>query len=310
MQRIAQSLVTALACLLLSPLISPAALGQTDLSGAGSRHTGGEPSVLSVLTLAKDVVESGRNEAIRLPLRNDLAESMRKTGQESAFGDYVVDALNAWEAWDLPRASPLRKAVRTNHAIRAEARRAFLGGDPESARHLLRDCQHVVFIVGYCASTDAAINSQFLQWELETGDLPAALGRFRQTDKGTKAHIHEAGRVAEALIKAGRRDEGLEILSELRANPLLDKALIAEIYWRLGAVEEGKNLMRLAVRAAIDKDERDSRKRSPVTMAGVQLAMGDRDGGIEALRRIAQLGADHPVLHAPLAGRFAFAGLD
>src|SRR5262245_42740664 len=75
-----------------------------------------EPTVFSVLTMARDLIEGMklessrdlnemRNEAIRIPLRHRLALTMRRTGYESAFGDYVDNAIIAWEAWDPTRSS-------------------------------------------------------------------------------------------------------------------------------------------------------------------------------------------------------------
>ena len=122
MKPIARSLAAALTCLSLGLLISPAAFAQTDTSGADRQNGRDEPSVLSVLSMAKELIESAtteysrqrdeiRNEAIRLPLRYVLAQSMRRTGHESAFGDYVIEALDAWEVWDPQRASLKRAAL-------------------------------------------------------------------------------------------------------------------------------------------------------------------------------------------------------
>jgi len=310
MKRNAKSLAAGLACLVLGALVSPAAFGQSVESETPVRRTGDEPTVFSVLVMAKEAAESGRNEAVRLPLRYRVAVSARITGQEAAFGEYVINAITGWEFWDPFRSSPERLAERQHQKLEAEAKRAFLTGDAEGARRLLgeRQCRP-----GMCVSSAFSIDSLFLNWELETGDLSAATRRLRETDwkRQKDLQIHYAGRVAKAFIDAGRANEGFEILSELHSNPDVDRALIAQTYWRLGAIEEGKTLMRAAVNAAFDEAERDRNKQLPAVMAGVQWAMGDRDGAIDTLRRIQQFSADRlHMVRAPLAGRLAFAGLD
>ena len=292
---------------MLGPLTGAAALGQSGPPDAVEPRTSDEPTVISVLTMAMDVAESGRHEAIRLPLRHHVALSMRKIGRESAFGDYVTYALNAWDAWDPWRESPKRKALRIDQEIYAEARRAFLAGYPESAKRLLRDrdCK----LIGYCGSPVLEFDSQFLHWELEAENFTAATRRLREIGSKNKSGL--VSRVARAFLDAGRAGEGFEILSELRSNPHVDPALIAQTYWRLGAIDEGRMLMREAANAAFVEAERDSKKQLPVIIAGVQWAMGEQDGALDTLRRIQQYDADRlRMIRAPLAGRLALVGLD
>ena len=61
---------------------------------------------------------------------------------------------------------------------------------------------------------DYNINFFFLHWELESGNLPAALHRFRTTDwKGSEPQM--AVHVARAYILAGRQSEILDLLSQI-----------------------------------------------------------------------------------------------
>jgi hypothetical protein len=150
--------------------------------------------------------------------------------------------------------------------------------------------------------------------------VSAALRRVNETNwvrwgaNWTAEQVRAAYRreFVEAFIDVGRAKDGLDFLAELRfgANP--DKALIAQTYWQVGAVREAHELMREAVGAALAEAEADATKpHLPVSITGLQIAMGDRDGGIVALRRLRQF--DEPRLkrfRAPLAGRFALAGLD
>jgi hypothetical protein len=160
-------------------------------------------------------------------------------------------------------------------------------------------------------SSDVGHAALYMTWELESGDLPAAARRLRTTVWETKNNqIYYAARVVRAFIDAGRANEGFALLSELRSDPVSDQA-IAQTYWQLGAVEDGKAVMRAAVTAALDDAERDATKQLPVAMAGVQWAMGDREGAIFTLRRIQQFDVDRiDIVRSPLAGRLALAGND
>src|SRR5437660_3432107 len=68
-------------------------LGQLEFVGAQ-----GIPeniTVDSVLTMAKEVAESGTTEFHRVLLRGEVAEAMRTLGREAVFGDYVAKAERA-----------------------------------------------------------------------------------------------------------------------------------------------------------------------------------------------------------------------
>src|SRR5262249_6038174 len=149
-------------------------------------------------------------------------------------------------------------------------------------------------------------------WELDAGDLAAAARRLRQADwRRGNARVHFAERVARAFIAAGRGPEGFALLAELQSDDNIDASLLAEAYWRLGAVEEGRTMMREAVEAAPDAAVREPAAPLPVAMAGIELAMGDRDSATAALHRMAELGGERiGLVRAPLAGRLAYAGLD
>jgi tetratricopeptide (TPR) repeat protein len=252
-------------------------------------------------------LEEARNEVIRLPLRYRIALSMRKTGQESAFNDYVLEALGAWEFWDPQRNSSDGAVKRRHERLEADARRAFVAGDVASASRLLRE-RECKPDTPSCLTPVLGADSILLNWELKVGRLSAAARRLRETDWTTKSvHIDQAGQVARAFMDAGKPEEGLAILSELRPEQASEQALIAQIYWRLGEVAQSRSLMREAAQAALSDAKRDL----PVSLAGQQLSIGDRDGAIDTLRRIQQLDPDRlATVRALLAGRLAFAGLD
>jgi hypothetical protein len=138
MQRMSRSLAAALFFALLGPPVAPLALAQSDRPGAELPYAPEQPTVLSVLARAKDLAESGGKEAIRLPLRYRVALAMRKTGLEPAFDDYVATSLGAWETWDPRRNLAVRAWLRQYQQGEADAKRAFLAGDPDGAGRLLR----------------------------------------------------------------------------------------------------------------------------------------------------------------------------
>jgi hypothetical protein len=322
MKRTFRAAAIILPCLLISAILTHAAIAQSNSMANGS-GAGNQPTALSVVALAQGLIENTttetsrareevRNEAIRLPLRHRLALSMNKIGHESIFGDYVATALAAWEFWDPQRESPQRQALRRAEEIATKAKATFLAGDPEGARLVLleRDCSKIA-LSGYCRP-DIDADSLFLTWELETGDLSAAVRRLRETNwKFSSMQIRYTERVVRALVAAGMHDEGFQILSELRTRLDLDEVAVSQTYWRLGAVEEGKSLMRRAARSALFEATRDPRKELPISIAGMQLAMGDKEGGVDTLRQILQFGPDRlGVVRGLLAGRLALANLD
>jgi len=153
-----------------------------------------EPTAFYVLTLAKEIADTGkvgasqdvnevRNEAVRLPLRHRVALTIRKTGHESAFGDYVDIAISAWDVWDPQRSSPEHELWRKSARLTADARIAFLMDDPTRAENLLREraCKPIP-LGDHCFLRDLAIHSQFLNWELEAGRVSAALRRLNEAD--------------------------------------------------------------------------------------------------------------------------------
>jgi hypothetical protein len=315
------------------PLVTSTAVptrGEAVQSETGRLDAAQEPTAFSVLTMAKELAETGKliasddvkevtNEVVRLPLRYRVALTIRRTGYQSAFGDYVDAAIRAWDVWDPQRSSPERELWRTSARLTEAARTAFLQDDPTKAGNLLREraCKPIP-LGDHCFLGDLAIYVQFLRWEFETGMVSAALRRLNETDwasgkgwtiEGVKTAY--ARQMAQALIKAGRANEAFEFLAELRASSTSDKGAIAEAYWRVGADEEGRMLMRDAVTAALIDAEADANKPLPVWMAGIQIAMGDREGGIASLRRLRNVGGLRLNRILPqVAGRLAFAGQD
>jgi hypothetical protein len=285
-----------------------AAVAHAQSESAGASPDIHQPTVLSVLTLAKDMAETGRNEAVRLPLRYRVARAMQKAGQEDAFGDYVATALGAWDTWDPRRDAPDRVALRTRLQAVADAKRAFLAGDLDGATRLLSEPNcYKSSVVSMCLSPN--IDMQFLDWELEAGNPSAAARQFRDSRLARKEY--QAERIVRAFIAAGWSDEGFALLSEIASDAGADPVVVARAYWRLGVRDQGMALMRTTVTAALDVAAREPGKPLPVGLAGVQLAMGDREGSLKTLHRIQQFDVRRIAqVRTQLAGQLAFAGFD
>ena len=288
-------------------------------------------SILSVLTLTKDIIETAKfesshdldevkSEVIRIPLRHLLALTMRKTGYEPAFDDYVGKAMTAWEAWDPSASSPEGKARRESESLTADARVAFFSGDPDRAKRQLfeRTCEPNLGspISDHCVVGEFAIHIQFLKWDLEVRRVSAALRRVDETnwDRWGTADLIKAGfhrEFVDALIDVGRVQDALDFLAKLRSRARPEKSILAQTYWHAGAVQEAQELMREVVAGALAGAETDPQKPFPTILAGIQILMGDRDGGIGTLRRVRQhSNGNADRVRAPLAGYFALAGLD
>jgi hypothetical protein len=317
--------LAALGCLLLVAWNGGAARAEsnhlaTEQPHRGRPYIGHGPTALSVFKLARRLVEAGelessrapgeiKNEALRLPLRNQLALSIRHAGLETAFGDYVATAVSAWEFWDPRTKLPTQPLLHQNQVIEAAAKIVFLGGNAEEARHLLafRLCFSTLYLVTRCTPPDELM----LGWELDAGKLAAAVDRLRETDWGGGSEISLTARVAQWLVAAGRADEAYEMLERLRSKKGLNQAWIALAYWRLGAVERAHSVMREIASVALDDATRNPLKNPPVDIAGMQMALGDREGAIETLTQIRKFAAKRlEPLRGPLAGRLAFVGLD
>jgi len=137
-------------------------------------------TALSVLTMAKDLAETEPKRGIRASLRSRVVQTIRDTGQEAAFRDYVAD-VSADTSWSIPASVRNDPVWQRNRELEAEAKALFLAGDVDGARQQLRQCQ---FIPHYdsCLTDDYFLQFQFLHWELAAHDLPAALRRFRAND--------------------------------------------------------------------------------------------------------------------------------
>ena len=330
MRLTARIAIAACALLLATSTTSPS-VGEEAQPETPSVDAPREPTILSVLSLAKDIIETAKfesshdldevkSEVIRIPLRHLLALTMRKTGYEPAFDDYVGKATAAWEVWDPSGSSPEGQARRKSESLTADARLAFFSGDPDGARSLLfeRPCEPNLGspISDHCVMGDFAIHIQFLKWDLEVRRVSAALRRVDETnwDRWGTADLIKAGfhrEFVEALIDVGRVRDALDFLAKLRSGTRPEKSILAQTYWHAGAVQEAQELMREVVAGALVGAETDPQKPFPTILAGIQILMGDRDGGIGTLRRVRQYSngnADR--VRAPLAGYFALAGLD
>jgi hypothetical protein len=273
-----------------------------------------EPTIVSVLTLAKEAAESPRQEVERLPLRHRVAMSMRRTKMEHVFGDYADDAIGAWKAWNPENASPQADVRRREQDLYARAKRAFLAGDSEQARHLLSECEWRPYGTT-CQLGGMFIQSQLVHWELGKGDLAAAQHRVVVGEwVNPLARMMAAQAVARAFKAAGRSTDGLDFIRSL---PEFYPLGLAEILCDLGAHDEAARLLRATAAAALADagGETDQQKRLPVEVATVQLKIGDRQGAIETLRRIVAFPADRrstrwQLIQLEVAADLAWAGMD
>jgi hypothetical protein len=168
-------------------------------------------TVVSVLTMAKDLAETEPAKGSRLLLKLRVAQAIKDTGREATFGGYVADVSS-----ELERAIPPQilnaPDWQKNRELKAEAEALFLAGDLEGAERQLRQCQ-IIPHYDSCMRRDHALQLQFLHWELEAQDLPAALRRFGGND-WQRMEPTVALWVARAHIIAGRQSDVSDILSQ------------------------------------------------------------------------------------------------
>ncbi|HKD28415.1 MAG TPA: hypothetical protein VKC66_21250 [Xanthobacteraceae bacterium] len=181
-------------------------------------------TVDSVLTMAKEAAESGTTEWNRVWLRGRAAEAIHRLRRDAVFGDYVAEAVHRVRQQPYRWGGVTYEEQRLRHE---DAKRLFLSGDIEGAKKLLGPVVWS-FDVGIRIN-DYNINFFFLGWELESGNLPAALHRFRTTDwKDSEPQM--AVQVARAYILAGRQSEILDLLSKIndRFHYAVERGLLAD----------------------------------------------------------------------------------
>jgi hypothetical protein len=212
------------------------ALLLSQLEFVGAQGVPENVTVDSVLTMAKEAAESGVTENNRVWLQGDTAQAIRRLGRDAVFGDYVAEAMRGVQ---LQPYGFRNVAADEEQRLRHErAKLLFLSGDPEAAKKLLGPSYHsfdVIYLID-----DYILNTFFFHWELESGNLPAALHRFRVTDwkqmycspplvckESEPQYVVE---VARAYILAGRQAEIPNILSEIndRFNYDAEHGLLAD----------------------------------------------------------------------------------
>jgi len=179
---------------------------------ADAQNGDGTITVVSVLEMAKTAAEQADRQRVWLMLR--VAEAMERTGRTDAFGSYVSDAKRAAEEaayGHLPLRD--REILEANRALDAEAKRALLSGDPESAKQYLGRCR---FVPHYdtCDVGGIFFDVRFLFWEAEAGDLAAAVRRLKTRTDWQGLRPAMTLRVARAYVAAGRRSEAVDLLRE------------------------------------------------------------------------------------------------
>jgi hypothetical protein len=183
----------------------PAALAIAPADFTKAETSPGDITVVSVLTMAKEL--AGSNFSLRI----QVAARIEHAGQQNAFATYMADV-----AREVQRI--LRPDARNQELI-DEAKLAFSRRDSEKAKELMLQCR--VVPVDRCGADlltrraglarEIVFQVRFLNWELEAKDFEAAERRLRATDwKDWRTGM--IVRVASANIAAGRRSEGMEIL--------------------------------------------------------------------------------------------------
>jgi hypothetical protein len=266
----------------------------------GQRAAIAKPTVMSVLVRAKEEAERAE-EKFRGNLRREVALDIRRSGNEASFGRYVDDAITAWDAdrsgndvnWQKGRA-------REN-----EAKHAFRAGDLAQAQLRLRDAGGLRTLPQKCmGDEELCLQSRFLEWELEIGDLAAGLKRLGATKwENPKQYLVMARRVARAYVAAGRKMQAAAAFAELRSLPDLasDEPVLAlslgRALWRLGLENEGRTIVRQVSASHSDPAVSNEGRELAVELACLQLEMDDRDGAIAVLRSLqpvaARLNVDH-----------------
>jgi hypothetical protein len=204
-----------------------------------------------------------------------------------------------------------------------EARRAFLAGDLAQAELRLRDADALRTSPQNCAGDqELCLQSRFLKWELEIGDLAAGLKRLGTTKwENPKQYFEMARRVARAYVAAGRKTQAAAAFAELRSLPDLasNEPLLAlslgRALWRLGLEDEGRTVVRQVSASHSDRAASNTNSELAMELARLQLEMDDREGAIAVLRLLQPVAARLDVdreggLGYRLAYAFARAGLD
>jgi hypothetical protein len=245
----------------------PLAFGLTllDAGVAAARDVPAEITVVSVLTMAKEEAEKGRDEAFRATLRGKVALSMRITGQAAAFGSYVRDAWIATLERETREAQQDEAKV-FNLEFLAKAKQTFLDGDVEQAKEILRQCRTSAWPPPRCAVGEWPPPSPsfhdilFIGWEIEEGRFDAAFHRLKATEWFPDLQAVVMVGVGPYVV-AGDRDKLLELrrLAEA-AGGRFDSCILIPPPSRFGTVpdslESAAALRKLAcdgeARAALD----------------------------------------------------------
>jgi hypothetical protein len=163
--------------------------------------------------MAKDLAETEPANPSRLLLKEKVARAIQATEREAAFHSYVADVSS-----DLERTIPARirndPDWQKNRESAVEARGLFLAGDVDGAKRQLRRCRFIPHYDLCDLNNDYFLQFQFLNWELEAQNLPAALRRLRESDWKSMGPAVTL-RVARAYIIAERQSDIPDVLSEL-----------------------------------------------------------------------------------------------
>jgi len=164
------------------------------------------------------------------------AQAIRRLGREAVFGDYVAKSERAAQLQ--PYGFRNVEADEEQRQRHERAKLLFLSGDTEAAKKLLGPWYRS--FDAFYQIDDELINIFVFRWELQSGNLPAALHRFRVTDWKPmycsppllckESEPQYAVEVARAYILAGRQAEIPDLLSEIndRFNYDAEHGLLAD----------------------------------------------------------------------------------
>jgi hypothetical protein len=160
-----------------------ASLVLVPFSGARAQDAAADITVVSVLTMAKEEAKKAPDEEARIDLRFSVALSMMRTGETASFGAYALDARNAIRHREAVKAEH-HETAKHNLETEGRAKQAFLAGEIEQARELLRQCRPL-WLSARCphpSTLGPYLTALFLMWEVEAGRSAAAWQRLTTAD--------------------------------------------------------------------------------------------------------------------------------
>jgi tetratricopeptide (TPR) repeat protein len=255
------------------------------------------PTIVFVLSAAKLATEEVTDDDARIQLRARVADAMRRTGCEAAFGAFAAEAAQAEkELIDRKYVDPKKKArYERIQQLVSEARDHLLADEWELAIAVLRRAENLRRPRDKWGDIETSARGLLLDCHLRKGDIEAAKDLI--VASGWKTAFNGVGvhcRLARALEEAGRHDDAVAILRAARSlSGLAEERFAAENlakqFRSIGEVEEAKAVLREASERAFENAVQKPEAPLRLDLARVQMDIGDRDGAVATLRRILSL---------------------